>query len=504
MIPQTMPSIDWTMLLPVIAVVGAGAIAILLQLVAPKRTNNAIVTVSLVGLLASAVLLVRQFGLPDGETFGGMVARDATSLGFQLLIVGACFVCVLFSEGYLREKGIAFGEFYPLALWASVGGMLMVGAKSLLMVFLGLETLSIPLYCMAGMSRREGRSGESALKYFLLGAFASAFLLYGIAFLYGASGSLRIDGVSAAIFSGFPEARSLALFGVGLVLVGLGFKAALFPFHQWTPDVYQGAPTNVTAFMAAVSKIAAIGALARVLLAALPLEQFWFPAVYWMAILTMFAGNLIALRQKDVKRVLAYSSIAHAGYILVALLAHLKDPAHIGLGTTVFYLLSYCLMTVGAFAVVALAAKGGKEGTRLQDLHGLWQRSPFAAGSLVVFVVSLIGIPPTAGFFGKLQIFGDAVSAGLMPLAILLAINSAISAYYYVGIAVAATVQEEGALQNQSARASFGTLATCVLCALGVLGASFAATPIQKFMSSSPSEAVQLTEPPHTDLSVAP
>src|SRR5205085_6526905 len=217
--------------------------------------------------------------------------------------------CILFSEGYLREKRIAFAEFYPLVLWSTSGAMLMATSRNLLVIFLGLEVLSIALYVMAGMSRSEEKSEESALKYFLLGAFASGFLLYGIAFLYGASGSLRIDDIAASWASAEPFARTLLVFGISLILVGLSFKSAFVPFHQWTPDVYQGAPTNVTAFMASVSKIAALATLWRFVTDTNALTDFYVPILFTIAILTMTIGNIVALVQKDIKRILGYSSI---------------------------------------------------------------------------------------------------------------------------------------------------------------------------------------------------
>jgi NADH-quinone oxidoreductase subunit N len=413
----------------------------------------------------------------EGTFLGGMLLRDRFGLVLQLLLVLACFLTVLFSDGYLREKRVPFGEFYPLVLWSTAGAMVMVSTKNLLVVFLGLELLSVSLYVMAGMSRREQKSEESALKYFLLGAFASGFLLYGIAFFYGATGSLNMDALRGAWLSHNAPTENLLLIGLGLALIGLCFKSAFVPFHQWTPDVYQGAPTNVTAFMAAGSKIAAIGVLFRLLDASAAFSDLWMPVLLWIAILTMTIGNLTALVQKDAKRILAYSSIAHAGYILVAILAHAKMPSTIGYGTVAFYLMSYCVMTIGAFAVISLTAKGGKEGTRLEDLHGLWKRSPLAASMLVVFVSSLIGIPPTAGFFGKLYIFRDAMAAGLMPLAIVLAVNSIVSIAYYLSIARAAFVSDEES-DRGSASMNFGLAATCILCGGGVILAGLFVAPI--------------------------
>lgn len=470
----TIPSIEWSVILPFAVVVLAGIIALIIETVRPKTDNALIIGVSLAGLGAAFVLLVSQLAMPAASTFHGMALRDQFAVLLQLIIVASTAVCFMFSEGYLREKKIAFGEFYALALWAASGAMVMVGTDSLLMIFIGLEVLSIGLYCLAGMSRQESRSEESAIKYFLLGAFASAFLLYGIAMLFGATGSMSLPDIHAAMSGNVStDWKPMGVLGVTLVIVGLGFKASLVPFHQWTPDVYQGAPTNVTAFMAAVSKTAAFGALARVLMATTPLSHYWFEALYWIAIATMFIGNLVALVQRDVKRALGYSAVAHAGYLLVALLAYVKAPDKVSLGTTVFYLIGYAAMTVGAFAVISLAAKGGKDGSRYQDIHGLYKRAPVATVLLVLFLASLIGIPPTVGFFGKALIFTDALRAGLVPLAIVLAVNSAISAYYYLQIMTAAFVTEEGAARPVSRRPGTGlTLAACV-CGAGVLFASF-------------------------------
>lgn len=472
------PIVDWLMASPVIVVCGTGVIALILEMLRPKKTNNLIVSTSLVGLIAAFYLLLAQVGMPSGETFGMMIVRDPLAISLQLALVGVCFVSILFSEGYLREKRICFGEFYPLILWSTAGAMLMVATTNMLMVFLGLEVLSIALYVMAGLSRQEQRSEESALKYFLLGAFASSFLLYGIAFLYGATGTLELTGLAEVWPGADATTKTLIVFGVGLLLIGLSFKSAFVPFHQWTPDVYQGAPTNVTAFMAAGSKIAAIGLLARVLDAAMPLRDVWLPVLVWLAVITMTVGNLIACLQTDLKRTLGYSSIAHAGYLLVALLAHIMRPDQIGLGTTVFYLISYSLMTIGAFAVIALTASKGGESTSFTALNGLWQRSPISAIVLIVFMASLIGVPPTAGFFGKLLIFQDALKAGLTPLAIVLAVNSVISAYYYVGIARAAFVSAEGVPTGQIARVNAGLALTYFVCGVGTLAISGFIHPI--------------------------
>ncbi|HEY3782734.1 MAG TPA: NADH-quinone oxidoreductase subunit N [Fimbriimonadaceae bacterium] len=483
------PQIDFNSVLPMIIVTITGLVALLIEILRPPKKNKVIVAVSLIGLLGAAAVLLQQFGMPEGETLAGMMIVDRFGLVMQLLVVLSCFLCICFSESYLRQKRIPFGEFYPLILWSSVGAMLMATSKNLLVIFLGLEVLSIALYVMAGMSRSEEKSEESAVKYFLLGAFASGFLLYGIAFFYGASGSLRIDDLASTWASGDPTAHVLLIMGLGLMLIGFSFKSAFVPFHQWTPDVYQGAPTNVTAFMAAGSKIAAIAALYRVLDASGAMAIYWIPAMSVVAILTMTIGNLIALMQKDVKRILGYSSIAHAGYILVAIIAHGKSASSIpagdiGFSTTAYYLLSYSVMTIGAFAIISLVAKNGREKTTLDDLHGLYKREPFAAVMLVIFMASLIGIPPTAGFVGKLLIFNDALSAHLGVLAIVLAINSIISIAYYLAIARAAFIAEEGEEKAVSSTMGTGAFSAAAICGIFVIGLALFASPIVVMMQS--------------------
>lgn len=483
-----LPTIDWLSILPMIIVAATGGLALVFEMLAPKRNNNVIVGICLVGLGVAVIPLLLMMGHSVGpltadptwnlESFGDMVVRDAFGSAIQFLVILSAFLSILFSEGYLREKRVPFGEFYPLLLWSACGAMIMSSSRNLLMIFLGLEVLSISLYVMAGMSRSEEKSEESALKYFLLGAFASGFLLYGIAFIYGATGSVHLAMVKSAWLTGDPNTQTMLIFGMALMLIGLSFKSAFVPFHQWTPDVYQGAPTNVTAFMAAGSKIGAIGALWRVLEGTEVLSAYWMPALFWIAILTMTVGNLIALAQKDVKRILGYSSIAHAGYILVGVLAHFKAPEIIGTDAVTYYLLSYALMTIGSFAVISLAAKGGKENTGLESLHGLWRRSPLAAGSLVVFMISLVGMPPSAGFVGKFLIFRDAINSGLTPLALVLAVNSIISIYYYLGIARAAFVWDEDEAPVRAGSMNFGLVSACLICAAGVFLVTFLYTPI--------------------------
>lgn len=473
----TPPGIDWLMLMPVLFMIGAGLLSLIVMSAQKSRDTGPLWFITIIGSVCAAYTSFAQLNQPSGLTFSGMVVRDKMAMLLQGTIAVVTLIVALFSDAYLKQKRIAFREFYPLVAWAASGAMIMVSTTNLLMLFIGLEVLSIALYVMVAMSRYELKSEESAIKYFLLGAFASAFLLYGIAFIYGATGTVQLEKINLA-WGIAPN--GLVTVGVGMMLVGLLFKAALVPFHQWTPDVYQGAPTNVTAFMAAASKIAAIGALYRVLEASSALKFVYMPALFWIAILTMLIPNLLALVQTDVKRVLGYSSIANAGYVLVGLMAAIKLGQ--GPGTAIIYLVGYSLMTVGAFAVVSLAANGGRESTTFDDLRGLWRRSPLSAGLLTIFVVSLIGIPPTAGFWGKLLIFQDALKADLVPLAIVLAVSSLISLYYYLRILLVAVVSEEES-EHPLTQPALGHSAAMVCCAVGVIGLMFAIGPLSAILN---------------------
>lgn len=464
------PSIDFLLISPFVVVAITGMITLLLETLKPRKMNAPIVGVSLTGLAVALGLTIFQIGLPATSTLSTLVTRDSFGLFAQVVMIGATILCFLFSESYLQHKKIGFGEFYPLATWALLGGMVMVATDNFMTMFVGLEVLSVALYCLAGMSRDEHKSEEAALKYFLLGALASAFFLFGVAYVFGAGQSTALGDMTRVMSGELAHLKSLAVLGLGFVLVGLAFKSALVPFHNWTPDVYQGAPTNITAFMSVVSKVAAIVAMARVLIAAAPVLSIYAPAMILIAGLTMTIGNIVALAQRDVKRVLGYSSIANAGYLLVAVLAHTKNPTQVDLSTTIFFLINYAVMTVGGFAVLTMTAYQGREGTRFGDVAGLWKRSPLAGGSLVVFLASMIGIPFTGGFLGKFSIFVDAMKAGLMPLAILLAINSAISAYYYLMIMRAVFVDQEPVVKTEKAPMSAGLALTCVLCLAGVFG----------------------------------
>lgn len=492
--------VDWMALLPILCVFGTGVLAMLIDMVRPRISNVLIAGVTVIGLAGAAIAVVYNWNTV-GNSLGGLFTSDRFGHVTQLLLIAVALLTCLYSEGYLREKRIACGEYYPLVLWSTVGGMIMVTTRDLMIMFLGLEVLSIALYVLAGLSSREKRSQEAALKYFLLGAFASGFLLYGIALVYGATGS-----TSASMISRFLELKSdmdvtnirMLYAGLALVLVGFGFKAAVVPFHMWTPDVYQGAPTSVTGFMAAGSKVAAIAALFRFLDLSAGMAAIWIPMLLVLGVLTMTVGNLIALAQTDVKRILGYSSIAHAGYLLVAIAAYgslTADGTPIGSQTVLYYLVAYSLMTVGAFAVISLTAKGGKEGTRLEDLYGLWKNAPFVAGTMIVFMWSLAGLPPMAGFFGKYMIFTDLVDAGMISIALILAVNSVLSVFYYVRIVLAIVVKEPEIHATDFAKPNAGTIAVTAICALLVIGLGIAIAPFTDWMGLTPQTPImtQLT-----------
>jgi NADH-quinone oxidoreductase subunit N len=345
-------------------------------------------------------------------------------------------MAVLISYHYLTNRRIHRGEYYPLILFATSGMTLLAAANDLLLVFLALEVLSLPLYVLAGFARRDDASQESALKYFLLGAFSSAFLLYGIALMYGATNTTSISAISRLAATAEPR---LIFFAIAMLAIGFCFKVAAVPFHMWTPDVYQGAPTSVTGFMAAGTKAAGFAALLRVFLVALgPLQWDWRPVLWIIAVLTMVVGSVVAITQTDIKRLLAYSSIAHAGYVLIAVVAASND----GTAAALFYLLVYAFMTLGAFAMVIASAPGGRERLSLGDWTGIGQRHPVFAGVMTLFLLSLAGIPPTAGFMAKFFVFSSAVSSGEAGLVVVGVLSSAIAAFFYLRVIVAMWLQD--------------------------------------------------------------
>jgi NADH-quinone oxidoreductase subunit N len=414
-----------------------GLAVLLAQAFTPAGARAPSARLSLVGLFGAllSVFLLAQ-GPGRGATTGGTVASDEFAIFFHVLLLSIAIVAVLLSPSYLRANGLERGEYYALLLFSVVGMLGLVATRELVSMFVALEIMSIALYGLAGLRRTRIESQESALKYFLTGAFSSAFFLYGIALLYGASGSTALDRIASALGAAPKTGPSLALLGTGMLLVGFGFKVASVPFHMWAPDVYEGAPTTVTALMAAGVKAAAFGAMLRVFLSALPaVAHDWQPAVAALAIATMIVGNLAALAQTNLKRMLAYSSVAHAGYVLTALVA---APA-VAVEAVLFYLVAYAAVNLGGFGAFSALARQDREPLSLTDLSGLSERHPVLAAALTIFLISLAGVPVSAGFVGKFYLFGAAVSAGRsgIVLAVVGVVMSVVSAYYYLRLVVA-------------------------------------------------------------------
>jgi len=423
------PPVSLKIIAPQLIVALSAIVVLVVDLALPRDRKSALAYLSLLGLALSFMASVLLWG-QEGLAFADMAVLDALSLFFGLIFLIVTAIVVLLSLNYIVQQGINYGEYYALLLFAASGMMLVAASANLITLFLGLELLSISLYILTGFARRRPASGEAALKYFLLGAFASAFLLYGIALTYGATGTTDLAQIAGFLKkAGYPTDPML-LIGAGLLLIGFGFKVAVVPFHMWVPDVYEGAPTSVTAFMSVGTKAAGFAALLRLLFLALPsLQSYWTLALAVLSILTMTTGNVIAIAQTNIKRMLAYSGIAHAGYVLVAL----ASASQRGAASILFYLLAYAAMNLGAFGMV-IALEQGEGGECLTDYAGLGFRRPLLAATLAIFLLSLGGIPPTAGFVGKFYIFSAAVHANLIPLAIIGILNSVLSLFFYLRV----------------------------------------------------------------------
>jgi len=417
-------TLDLLPAIPALILAATGLIVLLAQAFAPKGQPIPAAWFSLAGLLAalaSVVMLARR----GGGDLGGSYVVDEFSLFLHGVILGVGILAVLLSRGYLKATGIDRGEYYTLLLFSLIGMLGLVSCRELVALFVALEVMSVALYAMCGLHRDRPESQEASLKYFITGAFSSGFLLYGIT-------SLPL--VAQALRAADPSTAMLALLGAGLLLVGFGFKIASVPFHMWAPDVYEGAPTTVTALMSAGVKAAAFGALLRVAVQALPaLADRWQPAVAALAVVTMVIGNLGALAQSNLKRMLAYSSVAHAGYLLSALVA----APGLGIEAVLFYLVGYAAVNLGGFGAIAALTREGREPLSLADVSGLSVRRPALAAALTVFLISLTGVPVSAGFVGKFFLFRSAVDAGWVSLAIVGFLTSVVSAYYYLRVVVA-------------------------------------------------------------------
>ncbi len=415
---------------------------IVLMLVEPflRRARRAVLLPIATSGATLALLAIIYPATRPGPAFSGLLLVDSFSIFIHVIIGVVTLLVVLGSADYLDREGLQQGEYYALVFFATAGMGVMASAAELMTAFIGLETSSIATYILASYRRDAPRSNESAMKYFLLGSFATAFFLYGAALVYGATGTTHLTHM---ILRDLPGAPTLLRIGLALILVGLGFKVAAAPFQLWTPDVYEGAPSPVTALLSSGPKVAAFALLLRILAMVTGAGLFWSWALWVSAALTMIVGNLAALAQSNVKRMLAYSSIAHAGYILVAITAAaVSDQVAVGIAAVLYYLVVYMLMKLGAFVLIAQLGGTAERHLDIDDLAGLASRQPVAAACFSLFLLSLLGLPVTAGFLGKFYIFNAALASDLVWLAVLLAVNSVIAASYYLRVIVVMYMQE--------------------------------------------------------------
>jgi NADH-quinone oxidoreductase subunit N len=456
---------DLVRFLPEIILTVMGTALMVLDPVLHKRASYAFGHLSIFALLAGIGGAVYAQTNP-GPAFGGMLVVDGFATYFRVLVMVVGILCILPSYGFLARQQAETSEYHALLLFSIAGQCMMAAANDLIIVFIGLEISSISSYVLAGYLRDDKRSNEASLKYFLLGSFATAFFLYGVAITYGTVGTVNLTAVRAALAGADAPPVVFITLAAALMFVGLGFKVSAAPFQIWAPDVYQGAPTPVSAFLSAGPKAAAFAVFLRIFLTAFgPIGSAWQPLVWMAALLSMTVGNFAALMQTNVKRMLAYSSIAHAGYVLVALTAQ----SDTGTAAAMFYLAAYALMNIGAFAVVSHISGRGEKYQTLDDLAGLGRKQPMMAAMLTIFLLSLIGVPLTGGFFGKFYIFKAALESHLVWLAVLGLLNSAVAAYYYLRILVMVYMHEPGEAAGATEPLTAGFRLALLLPALGTL-----------------------------------
>jgi NADH-quinone oxidoreductase subunit N len=461
--------IDYGVILPEIIVVITAIVVLGLDLFLPAGRRTLLAALAIVGLVAAIVASIPLWN-QSRAAFADTVVGDNLAAFFNVLLLAVSILTILISPRFLRALDIDYGEYYILVLGATAGMMLLAAATSLMTIFLGIELLSICLYVLSGFARTVQRSQESAMKYLLLGGFATGFLLYGMALIYGATGATTLRGI-AAYASGSTDGASsnvLLLLGIGFLAIGLAFKASAAPFHMWTPDVYEGSPTVVTTFMSVATKSAAFAAIGRVFIATFPsITSRWYFPLAIIAILSLFIGNLVAITQDNLKRMLAYSGVAHAGYILLGILPGTSQ----GFAATLFYIASYSVMNFGAFAVVTVLGGEGEETANINYWRGLFYRRPFLATVMTIFMLSLAGIPPTVGFFAKLFVFQALVNAQIwLPLAVAV-VMTIVSFYYYLRVVVAMiATPEEGLARPAAAGFSTSTVLAVVAIATIALG----------------------------------
>lgn len=438
-IPQTIPqSIDYVRILPELILSGFGILVMLLDPLVDEEKSQKLLGFIALGGTAAGLVATWYMAQSPGLAFSNMVKVDGFSVFFHFLVIAIAAVVILSSLEYMAVQRIRAGEYYALILFGVVGMALMSSAVELVLIFISLEISSISTYILTGFRRNEASSSESSLKYFLLGSFATAFFLYGVAMMFGATGSTNIALISQKLQAGPVEL--LVYVAMALMFVGLGFKVAAAPFHIWTPDVYEGAPAPIVGFMSTAPKAAAFAVLLRVVFTMNAPGRFWL--IWIAAALSMTLGNVGALVQTNIKRLLAYSSIAHAGYLLVAFAMTSADSSVAGISAAMFYTASYAAMNVGAFAVVSHFANAGERYVTLEDYEGLGRTCPLLAATLTIFLLSLIGIPMTGGFFAKFYVFSAAMKSNLIWLTLIGVVNSAIGAYYYLRIIVVMYMRE--------------------------------------------------------------
>lgn len=426
-----MTSGQFDAVIPIICVTLAGLVVLLAEAFRRKGEHMPIGGLAIIGLLGAGAASILLWD-SNAESFGAVTA-DNFALFVNLVLVGVGILTVVFSSQTVDRDRLPAGEYYAMLLFAIVGMMLMGQATDLLVIFLALETMSIAVYILTGIRRDQQQSTEAAFKYFLLGAFASSFFLYGIAFLYGVTGTTNIERMSTAIAAQSMSGNPMILLGVGLLIVGFAFKIAAVPFHMWSPDAYEGAPTIVTGFMSTGVKAAAIAAFVRVFLNGLdPMIADWAPVLWWIAAATMVVGTVVGVAQTSLKRMLAYSSIAHGGYILAALVV----GTDVGKAAILFYLAAYALTNLGAFGIIAILGTRERANDDLRDYAGLWHTHPALATLMTLFLLSLGGFPPTAGFIAKWYVFSAAIGSGYYGLAIIGVLSSVVSVFFYLRIVV--------------------------------------------------------------------
>ena len=429
---------DFYYVLPEIILTFGALVLLVVDVMLPKRDGDGVIFgVAIATLLATAAAVLSFAGV-NTTASAGLLAIDGFATFFKLIFILSAVMTVLMSWSYLRVEGVRAGEYCFLILCATLGMMFMASGVDLITLFIGLETMAIAFYILAGFLKPSQRSNEAAVKYFLLGAFSLGLLLYGMSLLYGATGTTSLDGIATALAGG--ERSLILLLALILIGAGMGFKIAAVPFHMWAPDVYEGAPTPVTAFLSVGSKAASFAMLLRIFFVGLPFLVSDWQTLFWvLAALTMTVGNIAAITQTNTKRMLAYSSIAHAGYVLVGVVSGTER----GIAATLVYLWVYLFMQLGAFAIISMLRRQDVVGDELKDLSGLYFRKPFAAIAMLIFMLSLGGIPPTAGFMGKVWVFGAAIDQGFVWLAVIGVVNSAISLYYYYRVIVFMWLKEE-------------------------------------------------------------